>query len=132
MIDLGTGSGIFALAAKRFGARHVIGIDIDPMAISTAKANAQLNGIAGVEFRAADVLRWRPPRGVSVATANLFSELLIQVLPKLRRIPWLILSGVMRNQEREIRRVLKQNCFRILTVRRRGKWIAALAGKGER
>src|ERR1700726_3264794 len=42
MVDLGTGSGILALAASRFGAKQVIGIDLDPIAISTAKANAHL------------------------------------------------------------------------------------------
>src|ERR1700736_3931619 len=61
MIDLGTGSGILALAAKIFGARHIVGIDIDPVAISTAKGNAELNGIADVHFKVADVLKWRPP-----------------------------------------------------------------------
>src|SRR6185503_7295831 len=42
-VDLGTGSGILALAAKRFGASRVAGIDLDPMAIATAKENARLN-----------------------------------------------------------------------------------------
>jgi ribosomal protein L11 methyltransferase len=129
MVDLGTGSGIFALAAKRFGAERVIGIDIDPTAISTSKANARLNGIGRVDFRLADVLGWRPPTGINLVTANLFSELLIAALPKLRRIPWLILSGLVRDQERQIRRALKQNCFRAVTFRRRGKWIAILARK---
>src|SRR5437660_2812072 len=45
MIDLGTGSGILALAARCFGARRVLGIDNDPTAISTAKTNARLNKI---------------------------------------------------------------------------------------
>ena len=40
LADLGTGSGILALAAKRFGAGRLVGIDIDPKAISIAKANA--------------------------------------------------------------------------------------------
>jgi ribosomal protein L11 methyltransferase len=47
LVDLGTGSGIFAIAAKRFGARRVIGIDNDPMAISIAKSNARLNKVRG-------------------------------------------------------------------------------------
>ena len=127
MADLGTGSGIFALAAKRLGARHVIGVDTDPIAISTAKANARLNRIRGVDFQVGDVRRWRLPVDVNVGTANLFSELLIEVLPKLRPVPWLILSGVMRHQERDVCRALKRNAFAVLTVRRRGKWVALLA-----
>src|SRR5256885_576827 len=59
IVDLGTGSGILALAAKRLGATRVIGIDNDPIAISTAKQNAQLNKIRGVHFRVADIHHWR-------------------------------------------------------------------------
>jgi len=127
MADLGTGSGIFALAAKTFGASRVIAIDIDPVAVITAKANARLNRISGIRFQVANVLKWRPPKDVNVVTANLFSELLIDVLPKLRRIPCLILSGVMRDQEREVVRALTQLGPQIVKTRRRGKWIAMLA-----
>jgi ribosomal protein L11 methyltransferase len=126
MLDLGTGSGIFALAAKRFGAGHVTAIDIDPVAISTAKENARLNRITGVKFQVADALKLRPLAGVNVVTANLFSELLIQVLPRVRGAQWLILSGVMRDQERDVACELKRNRIDIVTIRRRGKWIALL------
>jgi ribosomal protein L11 methyltransferase len=55
LADLGTGSGILALAAIRFGAGGVTGIDIDPKAISIAKANARLNKIDNVDFRLDDL-----------------------------------------------------------------------------
>src|SRR5262249_34489029 len=84
VVDLGTGSGILALAAIRLGARRVIGIDNDPIAISTAEQNARLNRIDGVYFRVGDVRRWKPPAKMDVLTANLFSELLIEILPKIR------------------------------------------------
>jgi ribosomal protein L11 methyltransferase len=56
-VDLRTGSGILALAAKRFGAGHVAGIDNDLTAISTAKSNARLNKIHRAVFRFGDVLK---------------------------------------------------------------------------
>jgi ribosomal protein L11 methylase PrmA len=46
VVVLGPGSGILALAAKRFGAGRVVGIDNDPAAIATAKSNARLNKMA--------------------------------------------------------------------------------------
>jgi ribosomal protein L11 methyltransferase len=129
MLDAGTGSGILALAGSRFGAREVIAIDNDPMAIATAKANAAANGVAGVRFRVADATQ--PPRGLfDIITANLYSELLIRVLPiwreSLRNDGRLILSGVMRNQERAVLRALAAAGFRTIEARRRGKWIALL------
>src|SRR6266550_5137025 len=95
LADLGTGSGILALAARRFGARRVSAIDVDPVAISTAKTNARRNGIGGVDFRLGDLRHWKPPRNIEIVTANLSSELLISLLPKLRRSGWVILSGVL-------------------------------------
>lgn len=127
IVDLGTGSGILALAAKCLGAKCAIGIDNDPTAISTAKENARLNKIIGVRFQVADVCDWKFPREVEVVTANLFSELLIEVAPKFRPAHWLILSGILRSQEADLRRALSRHKIDIVEARRHGKWVAILA-----
>ena len=62
---------------------RVIGIGDDAIAISTARENARLNKIRRVQFRLADIRQIKPPHGTGVVTANLISELLIEVLPKL-------------------------------------------------
>jgi len=141
IVDLGTGSGILALAAKRLGAARVIGVDNDPVAISTAKENARLNKIKGMQFRVEDVRHWKSHAKslflgsgfggrVDIVTANLFSELLIEILPKLKGARWLILSGILRKQERDVTRALKRNKIDILQLCRRGKWVAILATVG--
>jgi ribosomal protein L11 methyltransferase len=127
VVDLGTGSGILALAAKCFGARRVVGIDVDPTAISTAKATANLNEIDDIDFQLGDVRRWKPAGAIEIVTANLSSELLIEILSKLKRSNWLMLSGVLRAQEKEFVRALRRHKIEIVEVRRRGKWIAVLA-----
>jgi ribosomal protein L11 methyltransferase len=129
LADLGTGSGILALAARRLGAGRVIGIDIDSKAISIAKANARLNKIDKVDFRLANLRKWKPTSARDIVAANLYSELLIGILPKLKRCTWLILSGVLRTQESEFLRVLRRNNIKIVNVKRRGKWIAVAARK---
>jgi ribosomal protein L11 methylase PrmA len=127
LADLGTGSGILALAAKRFGAGRVTGIDIDPRAISIAKANARLNKIDNADFRLGDVRRWKPGVRWDVIAANLYNELLISLVSKIKRSNWLILSGVLRKQEGRLLRVLHKNNMEIASVKRRGKWMAVLA-----
>jgi len=127
LVDLGTGSGILALAAKCFGSKRVLAVDLDPTAISTAKTNARLNKIDKVDFQLGDVRRWKPARKIDIVTANLLSEILIQILPKLKRSNWLILSGVLRAQEKEFVRTLRRSKIDIVDVRRRGKWVAVLA-----
>lgn len=128
LTDLGTGSGILALAAHRFGAGRVTAIDNDPIAISTARANARRNLIPEVLFELGDVRRWQPKERVDVVTANLFSELLVETLPGIPRFlargGEMILSGILRSQEREVRKALRRNRFRVRQTRRRGKWVA--------
>lgn len=124
LLDLGTGSGILALAAARFGAKRVTAIDHDPVAIATAEANARRNKLDNIDFRVADVRRWQHPRRIQIITANLFSELLIEIAPKLKGAQWLILSGILREQEAEFVRTLKRNGIAIVETRCRGKWIA--------
>jgi ribosomal protein L11 methyltransferase len=127
VVDLGTGSGILALAASCFGAKRIVAIDIDPVAIATAETNARLNKIDNVNFQLRDVRRWNSGRRIDIVTANLFSELLIKLLPKLKRSSCLILSGVLRTQEKEFSRALRRHKINPVEVRRRGKWIAVLA-----
>ncbi len=127
LVDFGTGSGILALAAKRLGAGRVIGIDNDPAAISMAKSNARLNKIRGATFQLGDVHRWNSARETDVITANLYSDLLIEILPKLLGGGWLILSGILRSQQDELVRTLQRTHPDVVDMKRRGKWMAFLA-----
>lgn len=131
LVDLGTGSGILALAAKCFGAGRVIGIDNDPAAISTAKSNARLNKIRGIGFRLDDVHTWNSRQTTDVMTANLYSDLLIEILPKIRGVGWLILSGILSAQKDEMIRALRRNQFDIINVKHSGKWLAFLARRSK-
>jgi len=127
LADLGTGTGILALAARRFGAGRVVGIDVDPKAISVAKTNARFNKIDNVDLKLADLRKWKSRGGIDIVAANLYSELLIEILPKLKRVHWLILSGVLRIHENKLFHALRRNKIEIVKINRRGKWIAVLA-----
>lgn len=127
LADLGTGSGILALAAKCLGAGQVIGMDNDPAAISVAKSNARLNKIRDVSFQLGDVHKWQPAQNSDVITANLYVGLLLEILPKLRGGGWLILSGILHSQQDELLPALQRNHLDVISMKRRGKWIAFLA-----
>jgi ribosomal protein L11 methylase PrmA len=62
-----------------------------------------------------------------VITANLYNELLIEILPKLRGGAWLILSGILRSQQDELIHALQRNHLDVINMKRRGKWMAFLA-----
>lgn len=131
MLDAGTGSGILAIAGSRFGAARVVATDNDPLACAIAARNAQANRVRNIQFRTGDVLKQRPTRRFDIITANLFSEILVQVLPiwsrHLAPDGYLILSGILRSQEKAIATALPRNGFLVREVKRRGKWIALLA-----
>ena len=127
LVDLGTGSGILVLAAKCFRAGRVLGIDDDRTAILVAESNARLNQICGATFQLGDVRKWKLAQQPDVITANLYTDLLIEILPKLRGSAWLILSGILRSQQDELVSALLQNRFDIIRTKRRGKWMAFLA-----
>jgi len=126
LVDLGTGSGILALAAKRFGAGRVVGVDNDPTAISVAKSNARLNRIRGVSFQLGDVRNWNSGHKTDVITANLYSDLLIETLVR-PGSEYFILSGILRSQQTELVNTLQANDYDIISTRRRGKWVAILS-----
>ena len=133
LLDAGTGSGILAIAGSCFGAKRIVAIDNDPIACSVAKRNARRNRKRNIEFRTGEVLKQKIGAKFDVITANLFSEILIAALPVFSRHlannGRLILSGVLRSQERALVTALDRNHFRVEEIKRRRRWIAILASR---
>jgi ribosomal protein L11 methyltransferase len=131
MLDAGTGSGILAIAGSRFAAKRIVAVDNDPLACSVAQRNARANHAGQIEFRTGNVLKQKFDEKFDVISANLFSEILIEALPAWSRLlangGALILSGILRSQERAVAGALRRNGFAPDEIRRRGKWIAVLA-----
>jgi ribosomal protein L11 methyltransferase len=90
LVDVGTGSGVLAIAARLLGARAVVGFDADPDAIRSAEENLLLNPwVDRVQFEVAD-LRAATMPAADVVTANLTGALLARSAPELVR---LVVSG---------------------------------------
>lgn len=98
VLDIGTGSGVLAIAARHLGARGALGIDNDPDAVQAARANLQANpGVDEVAFVEADLASWlgAPTPGPrpfqphpDIVTANLTGDALV------RAVEWLAASMV--------------------------------------
>jgi len=128
LLDLGTGTGILAIAARLLGARRVDAADFDPDAVRVAKENVKLNSVDRVTVRNLDVRSWQPARTWDVVVANLFSGLLTEAAPQIAAATSsrgrLIFSGVLRNQEVEVVAALRGAGFHVERIVRKGKWIA--------
>lgn len=131
MLDAGTGTGILAIAGSCLGAARVLAIDNDPLACTTAMRNARANRVRNIEFRTGDVLKQKLNGKFDVISANLYSEILIEALPlwsrRLTSGGCLILSGILRPQEKAVIAALRRDQFALPEIRRRGKWVAILA-----
>ena len=102
VLDYGCGSGILAIAAARLGAGSVAGVDIDPLAVEAARANAERNGVTALFADSA-----MPVAGeYDVVVANILSNPLRVLAPAIcahvRRGGKLALSGILREQADEI------------------------------
>lgn len=73
MLDLGTGSGIVAIAAAKAGAKHLLAADVDPYAIIATGLNAAANGVV-VETLERDLTMGKPPNVDVVLVGDLFYE----------------------------------------------------------
>ena len=101
VLDVGTGSGVLAIAARRLGAARVIAIDDDPDAVQSARENADANGTP-IDFRVADLRRIVLSR-FDLVLANLTGALLMQTAGRLQDLTAprgpLILSGFTPGEE---------------------------------
>lgn len=129
LLDLGTGSGVLAMAGKRLGAGEVVAFDFDGLAVKVALGNLERNGISGVEMFEADVFEWENERRFEVVVANLFSTVLIEALPLIAE--WveaggcLILSGILADQWEAVRAKAEEVGFGLEEMKRKGKWVTA-------
>jgi ribosomal protein L11 methyltransferase len=129
MLDLGTGSGVIAIAARMLGAHHCQGMDFDPQAVKVARRNVRRNGVSLVKMTDADVLVWKPERRWPVVVANLFSTILQQAFPTIVKAMEkngdLIVSGILHDQWQETRAVAEKCGLSFSQVIRKGKWMTA-------
>lgn len=71
--DLGTGSGLVAIAAAKAGALSVTAVDVDPLAVVATRVNAHENGVA-ITIRAGDALAGPPPEADVITVGDLFYD----------------------------------------------------------
>jgi ribosomal protein L11 methyltransferase len=111
VLDVGTGSGVLAVAAVKLGAARAVGIDDDADAIQAANANMSLNsGLESVEFQLADLSAGDLPQA-DVVTANLTGALLVRsaarLLDLLRPEGVLIVSGLLDEERDDVVRAFR-------------------------
>lgn len=132
VLDIGTGSGILAIGAAKLGAREVIGVDLDPVAVESAHQNVAHNGLDNVRILQGNLMEVVEGRA-DVIVANILAEVILVLIPdvraKLREGGIFIASGIIREKEVLVTQRLKEEGFTIHGVDHDGEWVAVIAGK---
>ncbi len=132
VIDIGTGTGILAIAAAHMGAR-VLATDLDPIAVKVAGENIRKNGFDGViRTRAGDLLE-AVSETADVVVANIIADVIrmlaAPVRSHIRPGGKFICSGIARERKAEVVEALEEAGYRNLDVRDRGEWTAIAADR---
>ena len=133
ILDVGTGTGILAIAGVLLGAEEALGIDIDTDAVRVANENIEKNGLAdkitaqygdlteGVDYKA------------GILVANLMADLVMRLSPAaaghLERGGWYVTSGILDIKEETVSRAIREAGFAIEEVLHDGEWCAVIARK---
>ncbi|MBF7082607.1 50S ribosomal protein L11 methyltransferase [Desulfallas sp. Bu1-1] len=132
--DVGTGSGILAVAAALLGARRVTAVDIDELAVRTARENAERNGVSDrVAVVQGNLLNNLAGPGADLVVANIIADVIIRLAPgaaaALKPGGRLIASGIIRERAGEVCQALL--CAGLEPERElaKGEWVALVNRK---
>ncbi|GIP35851.1 50S ribosomal protein L11 methyltransferase [Paenibacillus sp. J2TS4] len=145
VIDVGTGSGVLSIAAAKLGARAVLALDLDPVAVSSAEENTSLNGLENqITVKQSDLLgalkEQEPQQGetsiqlpVQVVVANILAEIIVQFVEDVREAlqpgGLYVASGIIQAKQDLVEKALTEHGFVIEETFRELDWIAIVARK---
>ncbi len=128
-LDVGTGSGILAIAAAKLGYAPVAGLDFDPVAVRAARANGRQNGVSRQSRWSRQDLTRMPLAAAEkydVVCANLLANLLIaerpRILQRLRPGGRLVLAGILASEFDQVRQAYGASGLRLVATRGEREW----------
>jgi ribosomal protein L11 methyltransferase len=129
VLDLGTGTGILALAAALLGAEKVLTVDLNPLSVKTAQRNVGLNGLEGSIEAVKGLVEDFVAQRADLVVANLYHSVVVKLLDKegFLQKSWFIISGLLRSEMREIRHQLGERDLRVTQEwEQEGTWYTLL------
>ena len=128
-LDIGTGSGILAIAAAKLGYQPVRAFDFDAEAVRIARANARTNRVqTKLEIGLENVsqMPMRPAQKYDLICANLISDLLIterrRIAAQLTRSGTLVLAGILKSEFPEVRKEFEMSELKLLSSKTENEW----------
>lgn len=140
VLDVGCGSGILTIIAKKLGADYCFGIDIDKEAVEASKENALKNGIKDIEWLDGDMITGKTTQQMvghdkyNIVVANILAEVIIPLQEMVYKHMVdggiFIMSGIINTKEETVCKAIKDNPhFELVEVTKDGEWVSVTARK---
>jgi len=126
MLDVGTGTGILAIAAFMTGIKNVEAFDIEEDSVTRARENARRNNCGEIRFFRHDLAEYRPGKKFPLVTANLLTFIVENNMDTLADLlqpgGTMILSGIGKKWEHNIRELFQLHGFQVVEAMEDGRW----------
>ena len=141
LLDVGTGSGILAILALMYGARHTVGTDLDPCAVEAVAQNMKANSIAEESFQMmiGNIITDKEVQDkvgyerYDVVVANILADVLVPLTPvvvhHMKKGGVYITSGIINTKEETVRQAVEAAGLTVLEVTYQGEWVSITARK---
>lgn len=141
LLDVGTGSGILGILSLMFGARHVVGTDLDPCAVPAVEDNCANNGIRPEQFTMmiGNIIIEKEVQDrvgyekYDIVVANILADVLVPLTPvilhQLKPGGIYITSGIIDDKETTVVEAVKAAGMEVLEVTYQGEWVSVTARK---
>jgi ribosomal protein L11 methyltransferase len=128
-MDIGTGSGILAIAAAKLSFRPILAFDFDPESVRVAGTNAKTNHVSNkIQLTQGDVTRLplRPKIRYDLICANLISTLLVaerkRIIAQLNQGGTLVLAGILKTEFQEVQAAFESAGLRLVNSESLNEW----------
>ena len=130
MADIGTGSGILAICAMKFGAQSAYGCDNDETVIDVCRKNAEINNVkCSFELNTADKINEK----YDFICANILHNILAEIMGDLKNIMKdngkIVLSGILNEKKNIVLEALKKHNLKLIETTNQDQWTALIAEK---
>lgn len=141
LLDVGTGSGILSIVALKLGAKHAVGTDLDPCALTAVEENKEANGIPVQAFSMmiGNIIDDKATQDAvgygkyDIVVANILADVLVPLTPvilnQMKPGGIYITSGIIEEKEEVVVRAVKEAGLELLEVTHQGEWVSVTARK---
>lgn len=130
VFDVGCGSGILAIAAAKLGAKLAAGVDLDPVAVESAKENVGFNNIDNIEILHGNLIEVIDGKA-DIVVANIIAEIICILTEDVSRVikpnGYFITSGIIHDRVEMVTNKLEECGFEVVKVNKDGEWNCIIA-----